>query len=50
MLNLRNAPDDEVFLAGKLNEFAKWHAYRATFQFLTFSALVWALVAISELR
>ena len=49
MLSLRNAPDDEAFLAGKLNEFAKWHAYRAAFQFLTFVALVWALVAISQL-
>ena len=47
MLSLRGAPDDEAFLARKLNAFAKWHAYRAAFQFLTFVALVWALVAIS---
>lgn len=48
MLSLRHAADDEVYLAGKLNVFAKWHAYRAVFQFLTFVALVWALVAISR--
>ncbi len=48
ILSLRNAADDEIFLTGKLNEFAKWHAYRAAFQFLTFVALVWALVAISQ--
>jgi hypothetical protein len=48
MLSLRHAPDDEVFLAEKLNAFAKWHAYRATFQSLTFVALVWALVATCQ--
>lgn len=48
MLSLRNAADDEPFLAGKLDAFATWHAYRALFQFLTFLALVWALVAISQ--
>ncbi len=47
MLSLRNAADDEAFLAHKLNAFATWHAYRALFQFLTFVALVWALVAVS---
>jgi hypothetical protein len=46
MLSLRNAPNDEAFLARKLDAFATWHAYRAVFQFLTFVALVWALVAI----
>lgn len=46
MLSLRHAPDDERLLAGKLNAFAWWHAYRAAFQFLTFVALVWALVAV----
>jgi hypothetical protein len=48
MLSLRRATDDEAFLAGRLNAFAKWHAYRAAFQFLTFVALVWSLVAISR--
>ena len=47
MLSLRHAADDEAYLASKLNAFAKWHAYRAVFQFMTFVALVWALVAIS---
>lgn len=49
MLSLRHAPDDKAFLAGKLNEFAKWHTFRALFQFLTFVALVWALVAICQI-
>lgn len=49
MLSLRNAADDEPFLAGKLDAFATWHAYRALFQFLTFLALVWALVSISQI-
>lgn len=48
MLSLRNAPDDEELVARKLDAFATWHAYRALFQFLTFVALVWALVAISR--
>jgi hypothetical protein len=48
MLSLRNAVDDEGVLARKLDAFATWHAYRALFQFLTFIALVWALVAISQ--
>ena len=48
ILSLRRAPDDEVLLAGKLNAFAKWHAYRATFQFLTFVFLVLALIAICQ--
>lgn len=48
MLSLRNAPDDEHVIARKLDAFATWHAYRAVFQFLTFVALVWALVAIVE--
>lgn len=45
MLSLRNAADDEVFLARKLDAFATWHAYRTLFPFLTFVALVWALTA-----
>jgi hypothetical protein len=48
MLSLRHAPDDEAYLTGKLNAFAIWHAFRAAFQFLTFVALVWALVAASQ--
>jgi hypothetical protein len=49
MWSLRHAPNDEALLAGKLNEFAMWHSYRALFQFLTFVALVWALVAICQI-
>lgn len=48
MLGLRQIPDDEIIMGSKLDEFAKWHAYRAAFQFLTFVALVWALVAICQ--
>ena len=49
MLSLRNAADDEPFLASKLDAFATWHGYRALFQFLTFVALVWALVVVSRI-
>ena len=50
MLSLRNAADDEPFLAGKLNAFATWHAYRALFQFLTFVSLIWALVGVTRIE
>lgn len=46
ILSLRNASEDEAFLTRKLDAFATWHMYRAVFQFLTFVALVWALVAV----
>lgn len=46
MWSLRNASDDEAFLKRKLDAFATWHRYRAMFQFLTFVALVWALIAV----
>lgn len=49
MLSLRNAPDDEAFLANKLDAFATWHTYRAVFQFLTFVSLVWTLVTVSRI-
>jgi hypothetical protein len=49
MLSLRHAPDDETFLAAKLDSFATWHAYRAVFQLLTFIAVIWALVAASRI-
>lgn len=49
MLSLRNAGDDEAFLVRKLDAFATWHAYRTLFQFLTFVALVWALVAVTRI-
>ena len=49
MLSLKHAPDDQTFLAGKLNQFAKWHAFRTLFQFLTFVAVVWALVATCQI-
>jgi hypothetical protein len=48
MLSLRNAPDEEKALAEKLDRFALWHACRAIFQFLTFIAMVWALVEASR--
>ena len=47
MLSIRNAPDQEKLLAARLDRFALWHAFRAIFQFLTFIALVWALVETS---
>jgi len=49
MLSLRHAPDDEKLLAEKLDRFALWHTYRFAFQFLTFTATVCALVAISQI-
>lgn len=49
MLSLRNAGDDEAFLVRKLDAFANWHAYRALFQFMTFLALIWALVAVTRI-
>lgn len=48
ILSFRHATDDEAYLTRKLNAFATWHAFRAVFQFLTFVALVWALVAASQ--
>ena len=49
MLSLRRAPDDERLLSETLDRFALWHAYRFAFQFVTFAATVWALVAISQI-
>lgn len=48
MLSLKSAKDEEVLLAGKCDAFATRHAYRAAFQFLTFAALVGALVAACQ--
>ncbi len=48
MLSLRNTADDENILAQKLDRFAAWHTFRATFQLLTFIVLVWALVQASR--
>ncbi len=44
MLSLREAPDDERALSSALDRFAAWHTVRAIFQFLTFLAVLWALV------
>jgi hypothetical protein len=44
MLRLKTAPDVEAVLSAKLDRFARWHAVRALFQVLAFSALLWALV------
>jgi hypothetical protein len=44
MLSLKEAPDDEALLMAKLDRFARWHAFRATFQVLAFFVLLWALV------
>lgn len=49
MLSLKDAPDDEKLLTETLDRFALWHAYRFFFQFLTFTATVWALVAITRI-
>jgi hypothetical protein len=48
MVSLKNTPDEEKVLAAKLDRFAGWHTCRAIFQFLTFIALVWALVEASR--
>ena len=44
MLSLKDTPDDEVLLMAKLDRFARWHAFRVTFQVLAFFVLLWALV------
>jgi hypothetical protein len=46
MLSLKDAPDDEALLMAKLDRFAHWHAFRATFQVLAFFVLLWALVIV----
>ncbi len=46
MLSLKDAPDDEALLMAKLDRFARWHAFRATFQVLAFFVLLWALVIV----
>ena len=45
MLSLAKTPDDAEVLQRKLDRFALWHGFRATFQVAAFIALVWALVA-----
>jgi hypothetical protein len=46
MLSIKDASDDEMTLSSKLDRFEQWHAVRATFQVLTFSVLMWALVVV----
>jgi hypothetical protein len=46
MLSLKDAPDDEALLTAKLDCFAHWHAFRATFQVVAFFVLVWALAIV----
>ena len=46
MLSLKDTPDDEVLLMAKLDRFARWHAFRATFQVLAFFVLVWAMAIV----
>jgi hypothetical protein len=46
MLGLKDAPDDEIILAAKLDRFAHWHAVRATFQVLAFFVLLWVLASV----
>ena len=46
MLSIKNTPDDEAILTAKLDRFARWHAFRATFQVLAFFVLLWALVMV----
>jgi hypothetical protein len=43
MLSIKDTPDEEAILAAKLDRFARWHAFRATFQVLAFFVLLWAL-------
>lgn len=43
MLSLKHTPDDEAILKRKLDRFAFWHGFRASFQLLTFIVLVVAL-------
>ena len=46
MLSIKDAPDDQAILTAKLDRFAHWHAFRATFQVLAFFVLLWALVIV----
>jgi hypothetical protein len=46
MLSLKDTQDDEALLTAKLDSFARWHAFRATFQVLAFFVLVWALALV----
>ena len=46
MLSIKDIPDDEAILTTKLDRFARWHAFRATFQVLAFFVLLWALVIV----
>jgi hypothetical protein len=43
----RQVADDEVALADILGRFERWQALRASLQFLTFAATVWALTVNS---
>ncbi|MEW5940823.1 MAG: hypothetical protein AB1750_14230 [Chloroflexota bacterium] len=43
LLSLRQAPDEETFLTGTLNRFARWHTFSAAWQVVSFIALVVAL-------
>jgi hypothetical protein len=47
MLSIKNTPDDEVILKKKFDEFEKWNAFRACFQFITFILLLYGF-AISR--
>ena len=46
MLSLKDALDDEALLTAKLERFASFHAFRATFQVVAFFVLVWALAIV----
>jgi hypothetical protein len=46
MLSIKDASDNEALLMAKLDRFARWHAFRATFQVLAFFVLLWALVIV----
>ncbi len=46
MLSIKDAPDDEAILTAKLDRFAHWHAFRATFQVVAFFVLLWALAIV----
>jgi hypothetical protein len=46
MLSLKNTPNDEQLLKQKLDKFAHWHNFRATFQIIAFIALLWTLATL----
>ncbi len=46
MLSIKDAPDDDAILTSKLDQFARWHTIRATFQVLAFFLLLGTLAVV----